>query len=103
MSLTYTLRHSNSHVEVFLNGDFTFAENITFRLLVEELIGTDATSIAIDLSKLRTVDSAGLSMLVLLRNRLDPKKRRITLLKPPPQIERVLEVVEFSTLFDIRL
>jgi anti-anti-sigma factor len=102
MTLTYTLTRSSSCVDVYLNGDLTFAENTTFRALVEEVVATGTASVAIDLSKLRAVDSAGLSMLVLLRNRLAPTKGRVTLVKPPPQVERVLEVVDFDSLFEIR-
>ena len=102
MTLTYTLSRSASHVDVSLSGDFTFAENMTFRSLVEDVVGAGAVTVAVDLSKLRAVDSAGLSMLVLLLNRLTPRKGSVALLKPPPQVERVLEVVEFDSLFEIR-
>jgi anti-anti-sigma factor len=102
MSLTYTLNHSGAAADVALAGDFTFAENMTFRSLVEEIAGTAVTSVAVDLSRLKVVDSAGLSMLVLLRNRLAPRMGRVTLLNPPPQVARVLDVVEFDALFDIR-
>jgi anti-sigma B factor antagonist len=102
MTLTYTMTRAASRLEVFLNGDFTFTENMTFRSLVEEVVETGATSVTVDLSKLRTVDSAGLSMLILLRNRLASRQGSVALLNPPPQVERILEVVEFDRLFEIR-
>ena len=102
MTLTYTLTCQASHADVSLSGDFTFTENISFRSLVDEVILAGVTSVAVDLSNLRAVDSAGLSMLVLLRNRIAEKNGRVALLNPPPQVERVLEVVQFDSLFDIR-
>lgn len=101
MSLTYSIRPSGSSLTIALDGNFTFAENATFRSLVEEVVAVGAAAVTVDLSAVRMLDSAGLSMLVLLRDRLADRRTPITLARPPAQVDRILGVVDFHKLFTI--
>ncbi|MGQ9365504.1 STAS domain-containing protein [Azospirillum sp. ST 5-10] len=101
MALEHTIARSGTSLTVRLSGNFTFAENGTFRRVVEEVTAAAPSDVAVDLSGLRTVDSAGLSMLVLLRERLQRSGATMALHRPPPQIDRILAVVDFGALFAI--
>lgn len=102
MALQHTLSRSAGAVTLGLQGNFTFAENAAFRGIVEQVTSGSPTSVTVDLSGLRTVDSAGLSMLVLLRERLGRVGATVSLRSPPEQIDRILEVVDFGSLFTIQ-
>lgn len=101
MALTHTLSKDARGLTVALTGDFTFAENSSFRRVVEDVMTAKPSAVFVDLSGLRLLDSAGLSMLVLLRDRIVKSGAHITLCRPPSQIERILEVVDFKKLFTI--
>ncbi len=101
MSLTHSLHNDARGLTVTLTGDFTFAENSVFRRVVDEVTAAKPHAVFVDLSGLRLLDSAGLSMLVLLRDRLVKTGAHITLCRPPAQIERILDVVDFKKLFTI--
>ncbi|MDR3516918.1 MAG: STAS domain-containing protein [Azospirillaceae bacterium] len=101
MPCTHTLRRHDRSLIVALAGDFTFAENVTFLQIVDEVVNSGLEAITIDMSALATIDSAGLSMLVLLRDRLAKIGGVVTLLHPSPPIARILEVVSFEQIFTI--
>ncbi|HEY0835506.1 MAG TPA: STAS domain-containing protein [Azospirillum sp.] len=86
---------------VALSGNFTFAESAAFRAIIDEVATSGPTAVAIDMSGLRMVDSAALSMLMQMRDRLTPTGASITLLHPSPLVDRVLSVVDFGRLFTI--
>lgn len=101
MSLTYSIERSGQSLTASLTGDFTFAENANFRRLVEEVVAATPAAVTVDLSGVRLLDSAGLSMLVLLRDRLSDRRTPVTLSRPPAQVDRILSVVDFNKLFTI--
>lgn len=101
MSLSHVLQPDGDVLTVGLSGSFTFSENAAFRRIVEQVQATRAKTVVVDLSGLRTVDSAGLSMLVLLRERVAKVGGTVTLRRPPKEVARILEVVDFSKLFTI--
>lgn len=101
MPLKHTIRNDGRSITVSLAGDFTFSENGAFRQVVAEVTAAEPRDVTVDLSGLGTVDSAGLSMLVLLRDRLSKGGATITLRHPPAQVSRILDVVDFGKLFTI--
>ncbi|WP_448189548.1 STAS domain-containing protein [Azospirillum sp. sgz301742] len=101
MSLGHTLDRNGPALTVALSGDVTFAESAAFRDMITAVIAAKPTAVAVDLSGVRIVDSAGLSQFVLLREQLSKAGASITLQRPPAHVERVLDVVGFSKLFTI--
>lgn len=101
MSLSYSLRQEGGALVVALSGSFTFSEHSAFRKVVEEVTAAQPKRVTVDLEKLTRVDSAGLSMLVLLRDRVGRTGGTVQLRRPPAQVARILDVVDFSQLFEI--
>lgn len=101
MSLSYSLRQEGGALVVSLTGSFTFSEHSAFRKVVEEVTAAEPKRVTVDLEKLTRVDSAGLSMLVLLRERVGKTGGTVQLRRPPAQVARILDVVDFSQLFEI--
>jgi anti-anti-sigma factor len=101
MSLSHSLSRTAGACTIQLSGQFTFSENGTFRTLLDEVLRDQPRKVVVDLSGLTTMDSAALSMLVLLRDRISKIGGTVTLSRPPTQIARILEVVDFGKLFTI--
>ncbi|KIL98566.1 hypothetical protein CCC_02016 [Paramagnetospirillum magnetotacticum MS-1] len=101
MPLNHTLSRNGNVLTIKLSGDFSFSENMAFRTVVDAVVSSGASSVEVDLTGIGSLDSAALSMLILLRERLAKAGGTLTLVKPPPQVDRILEVVDFGKLFTI--
>lgn len=101
MPCTVSLSWSGSTLTATLGGDITFADSATFRRVVDDVLERRPATVDVDLSGVRMIDSAGLSLFVLLRDQASKVGARVSLLRPAPAVERVLEVVGFSKLFPI--
>ena len=101
MSLNHTVRQDGATTIVLLNGSFTFSDNAAFRQVIEPIVAAKPRTVMVDLSGLSSIDSAGLSMLVLLRDRMTKVGGTVTLKHPPKDVARILEVVDFGKLFTI--
>lgn len=86
---------------VKLNGSFTFEQNQHFHELITSLQEKHVSCIKIDFSNVDFIDSAGLGMILLLRNSLEKTDTSIILSKPSGQIEKMFSLSKFDTLFTI--
>lgn len=101
MPCTYTVTRSGTTLTVALAGDVSFPDNATFRSIVDEMVAARPSAVGIDLSGVRMIDSAGLSLFVLLRDGAAKAGATVSLLRPTAMVERVLAVVGFDKLFTI--
>ena len=101
MPLSHSLTRNGNVLTVKLSGDFSFSENMAFRSVVDAVVSSGASAVEVDLTGIVNLDSAALSMLILLRERLAKTGGTLTLVKPPPHVDRILEVVDFGKLFTI--
>lgn len=101
MPLDRTITRNGGAIAVALHGDLTFAEGVSFRTVIDEVVAGKPTAVTVELSGLQTVDSAGLSMFVQMRERLASIGASVTLKNPSLLIERVFSVVAFRELFTI--
>jgi anti-anti-sigma factor len=101
MPLDRTITRDGGAITVALHGDFTFAESASFRTVMDEIVAGNPTAVTVELSGLQTVDSAGLSMFVRMRERLASIGASVTLKNPSPLVDRVFSVVAFRKLFTI--
>ncbi|OSM02489.1 STAS domain-containing protein [Magnetofaba australis] len=56
----------------------------------------------IDLSTTEFLDSSGMGMLLRLREHLKGDQHNMSIIKPKPDIRKLLEVAQFDKLFDIQ-
>jgi HptB-dependent secretion and biofilm anti anti-sigma factor len=87
--------------QVALSGEFTFTDHVSFKDLVSRLLEAEQPQIVIDLSKLDFIDSAGLGMLLLVREAAGKASRKVVLRGPHGQVKRMFDVTKFSTLFSV--
>jgi anti-sigma B factor antagonist len=90
-----------SLVEAVGEVDLTTAPQLR-EPLMEAVVGTQKTTVIVDLSRVDFIDSAGLALLVEARKRLAPEGRTLNiLLTPGRQPERVLKLGRFDTIMNL--
>jgi anti-anti-sigma factor len=82
-----------------IRGDFTFSDHAAFKQMVGSLMESESPAITLDLSNLSFIDSAGLGMLLLVREEAGKSHRKLVLKSPVGQVKRMFGVAKFDTLF----
>ena len=86
---------------VSLSGEFTFIDHPAFRAIATRLFERQGRPIIIDLTRLEFIDSAGLGMLLIVRDEADKAGRDLVLRGPRGQVKRMFDVTKFDTLFTV--
>jgi anti-sigma B factor antagonist len=78
-------------------GDVDAANAATVQQQLANALGPDASSLVVDLSETRYLDSAGIDMLLRLSDRLDHRRAKIILVIPDgSQLKRLARIVGLS-------
>ena len=86
---------------VSISGEFTFTDHTAFKAIATRLFERQDTPIVIDLAKLEFIDSAGLGMLLIVRDEAGKAGRNLILRGPCGQVKRMFDVTKFDTLFTV--
>ena len=79
---------------VHVGEDIDAANATTTQQQLADALGPDASSLVIDLSKTRYLDSAGIDMLLRLSDRLDHRRAKLILVIPDTsQLKRLVSIV----------
>ncbi len=79
---------------VHVGGDVDAANATTTQQQLADALGPEASSLVIDLSQTRYVDSAGIDMLLRLSDRLDHRRAKLILVIPDTsQLKRLVSIV----------
>ncbi|MCB1787973.1 MAG: STAS domain-containing protein [Chromatiaceae bacterium] len=84
---------------ITIHGNFTFDSNRAFRDVYEKIPARQPVNI--DLSKTDYVDSAGLGMLIRLREHAGGDANAVRLVGANPTVKQILEVANFGRLFTL--
>lgn len=84
-----------------LSGRFTYEEHEEFHHALESLKNEDLTSATVYLTNVEFIDSAGLGMLLLLRDKL-PTQVGITLIGAQNQVRQILQLTKLDTVFNLQ-
>ena len=84
---------------IAINGDFTFEVNREFRDAYQALPANKP--VTVDFSHSNYVDSAGLWMLILLREHAGKDSKSVTLAGSNATIKTIFEVANFGQIFRI--
>jgi len=96
--MEYSIRGDDSTKELFLQGRLTFSDNVVFRKIVDDLKEYSGGKCIFDLSGLEFIDSAGLGMLMLLRDATVGRPFSISIRSADGQVRRMLEIAKFDAL-----
>lgn len=86
---------------VNMKGRLTFVDHATFRKMIDQVRETKASQCVLQLHELEFIDSAGLGMLLVLRDTLIKNSGNLILKTPRGQVKKMFQVSHFDTMFDI--
>jgi anti-anti-sigma factor len=84
-----------------ISGEFTFIDHPDFKVIATRLFEGQGKPIVIDLTRLEFIDSAGLGMLLIVRDEADKAGRDLVLRGPCGQVKRMFDVTKFNILFTV--
>ncbi|MDQ2798325.1 MAG: STAS domain-containing protein [Armatimonadota bacterium] len=86
---------------VYLQGDFDLDSAPRVRTLLESLTCRDSPAIRFHLGRLDCLDSVGLGVLVAGLKQARDRNGSLSLIAPPPIVERTLRITGLDKLFPI--
>jgi anti-sigma B factor antagonist len=84
-----------------LRDQLTFADREVFDAVIDKLLARRRKRVTVDLSALDYMDSAGLGMLLTLRDRAERAGADVLLRRPRSEVKELLVLACFDTLFSI--
>lgn len=100
--MDYTLEDMPDGLFVTLKGQMTFTDSAHIKELIEKIQKGDMTKITLDFSQLEFIDSAGLGMLLLMRDFCQNRNIPIIIRSPRGQVERIFRISKFDQLFEFK-
>lgn len=97
--MLHTIKTTGQKVEVQLKGRLTYTDYNNFRQVSDVLGNVEGQYCSMDLSELEFIDSAGLGMLLLVRDKIVEKKGTVALKDAHGQVKKMLELGKFDDLF----
>lgn len=86
---------------LLLSDQLLFDHRDIFDTATDKLLARKHLSLTVDLSGLTYMDSAGLGMLLTLRDRADQAGAKVRLLNPTHDVAELLDLACFESLFTI--
>ncbi|WP_417796316.1 STAS domain-containing protein [Terasakiella pusilla] len=96
--MKYSLQESDSVVTVQLTGELTVTDEEEFRLLSQKAIETSGAKCIVDVTKLDFLDSAGLGLILVLKEMCEELGKTVTLRIGQSPVRDIMEISEFDSL-----
>lgn len=94
-------RQENADFSIELHEQMTFCDHNQFRALLSEISEKKAETAVFDLSRLVSIDSAGLGMLMIALEESKKAGWRLSLRAPQGSVRKLLELACFDRLMPI--
>lgn len=94
--MNFTSSMSSNALRINLQGEFTFADNQQFQKMVGEIEGSRSKAVVLDFAGLEFIDSAALSMLLVLRETCAKRKTQLSIQNGSGRVKDVLDEMRFS-------
>ncbi len=99
--MKYEITDDSDGPTLLLRDQLTFDDREVFETVIDKLLARKRRQVAVDLSALDYMDSAGLGMLLTLRDRAERAGADVVLRRPRSEVRELLELACFGTLFRI--
>lgn len=99
--MLYKIITTGKKVEVDFNGRLTYSDYSIFRQIADIIGEIPEQECVFNLAELEFIDSAGLGMLLLARDKVQDCRGHITLLNPKGQVKKMIDLGRFDALFKI--
>jgi anti-anti-sigma factor len=96
--MRYEIKELGKAVEIALHGRFTYGHHHIFQQILATLESFTSHNLRLDLSQVDFIDSSGLAMLLLLRDKARKAGGALTMGGAQGQVQRVLVTSHFHTL-----
>lgn len=96
--MKYEITTSGNRTVVNIHGELTLTDRGAFETLIPKVVGGGTDAIVLNLKSLAFMDSAGLGMLITLRERAGGGNK-VILSGPTGDVKELLELACFNTLF----
>ena len=85
--------------EIHISGSFTFNDNPKFKQIVELVETSRPKALRLEVSGMTFIDSAGLGMLLLLRDVCEKENIQVQIDGAQGQVARIFDISKFDQLF----
>lgn len=99
--MKYEITDDSGGPTLFLRDQLTFDDREVFEGVIDKLLARKRPRVVVDLSALDYMDSAGLGMLLTLRDRAERAGADVVLRRPRSEVRELLDLACFGTLFTI--
>ncbi|NVJ93605.1 MAG: STAS domain-containing protein [Methylocystaceae bacterium] len=96
--MQYTLSENPNDLSVLLTGELTLNDEEEFRALCRDVVETSRSKCIIDVTQLEFLDSAGLGLLLVLKEFCEDAGKTIALKVGDSAIKEILDISEFDSL-----
>lgn len=95
-------RQDGNFLVLSIDGEITLDNAQGLKEETRKLAETMAEPVfVLDLEKVSFIDSTGIGFLIVLKSRLEERDKKLVLLKPSMQAQRILELVQLNAFFTI--
>lgn len=100
--MEYSQQIQGKTLSLIFSGELTFNDNQKVREIINLIDQHHIGTLTIDFSRVTFIDSAGLGMLLILKEELAKNKGLVLLHHAQGQVEKMFKVSKFDALFDMR-
>jgi anti-anti-sigma factor len=101
MSVRYEITDDERGPTLVLKEQLTFADRDLFDGVIDKLLARGKRQVTVDLGGLEYMDSAGLGMLLTLRDRAERAQADVLIRNPQAEVRELLVLACFDSLFTI--
>lgn len=99
--MQFTITESGDSTEVNLSGELAFSDHEDFRAMVKDATGRSGKTCVMNLGGLDTIDSAGLGMLMIIRDEAESKGKDVVLRGAKGMVRKMLDIADLGAVFTI--
>jgi HptB-dependent secretion and biofilm anti anti-sigma factor len=100
--MLYTFNNQNGILTATLSGQLNYTDNQVFKKILDHVAETAPSKVVLDFAKVDFIDSAGLGMLLLLRDQCTNKNIDISFKSVHGQVQTIFNISKFNELFAIQ-
>lgn len=99
--MQHTVDLDDDKARIKIIGRLTFKFHREYRDFLDELLKNKVSTYEFDLSGVEFIDSAGLGMLLIAKQKAQISGASVVLKRPPENVRRMLDIAKFDKIFTI--
>jgi anti-anti-sigma factor len=100
-AVEYRVNNNGDVCEIVMEGAFGFDDNSNVEKLVESLASGGSKTTRLNLSGLEKIDSAGLGMIVLIKDEVEAAGGKFSVSGANGQVKKMLDISRFGQLMTV--